>query len=272
MKAILNRDIVEYEQIKTLNENRGFKYGDGLFETIAVIRGEAVLIDRHIKRITEGADVLGIKAPAWLSSKAIAEQIAILAMHENESRHAIARIHLWRTGNGRYAPQENTAEVMLTYEPAEFTRSRTAKEAGFANSIQNFQTTISRFKTMSALRYVVAGKEQNERKLDEIILLDHRGNVSEALSSNIFWYDGSDYHTPPISTGCIEGVMRSWLIEQLIENGIKVQETNATKYDILQAKHLFTSNAVGVCHIESVEGVNYVIDERVQSIVEKLFW
>jgi len=123
---------------------------------------------------------------------------------------------------------------------------------------------------MNALKYVIAGIEKKERGLDEIIILDHQSHISEALSSNIFWKKDDSFYTPPLSTGCISGVMRQWIKKELSYNGFTVEEKLIDKGEFLRSDCIFTTNANGIGHIRSIEEYTFEIDSVSQKLIEHI--
>ena len=172
--------------------------------------------------------------------------------------------------DGLYMPSTDTTERLLTIDVAEFNRVNSISLAGFSEKTINFPSLTSAFKTMSAAKYVLAGLEKRDKKLDEIILTDHKGYVSEALNSNIFWYKDKRYFTPPLDTGCIDGIMRNWIISELTAEGYSFEEKLILPIDLLKADCIFTSNATGIGHILNIGDARFGIDPVVQGMLEKI--
>lgn len=270
MKAILNQEIIDQENFKITYSNRGFRYGDGLFETIAFINGKPRLLEDHLQRMKRGVKALKIDSSNYLLYTNITRQIKQLIDINEISGSAIIRIHLWRDSNGLYTPNANAGSYLLTILEANFEKRKVVSNAGFAEDTINYSSKWSAIKSMSAINYVMAGIEKKERKLGEIIILDHRGFISEGLTSNVFWKKDNTYYTSSLSTGCIEGVMRKWFINSLKGKGHKVIEIEATKIDVLKASCVFTTNALGVTHIQSIENSVFNIDEHAQQLIETI--
>jgi branched-subunit amino acid aminotransferase/4-amino-4-deoxychorismate lyase len=270
MKAILNGKIIEEGELKLATENRGFKYGDGLFESIALRRGGPRLLELHLNRLTEGAEYLEIETSNGLRQEIIEDGIRQLQQSNNIAGDSIIKIYLWRNAMGKYGPSGNSADVLLTIETTTFKDMHNVPIAGFSEQVINYPTGFSRFKTMSALKYVLAGIEKENQQLDEIIILDHEGHISEALSSNVFWKKEAVYYTPPLSTGCISGVMRQWLIKALKKDGHHIQEKLAKKGELLKSDSLFTTNAAGIGHIQAIGQFSFESDQNVQKLLEQI--
>ncbi|NJN26003.1 MAG: aminotransferase class IV [Cyclobacteriaceae bacterium] len=269
MKAIFNNEITEWDDIHLSPDNRAWKYADGLFETIALVKGKPRLLANHLQRLSAGADMLRIDTAGLLEIEQMSNHISTLAELTNMGADAKVRIYMWRNARGTYCPQGNAADVLVTIDQHSFA-IKVAERTGFSNQVVNYPSMSSRFKTLSAMHYVLAGIEKIEKQLDELILLDSRGYLSEALASNIFWRVGQTYFTPPISTGCIEGVMRNHLIECFRLRGIKVCEAQLPPAGIVKADCVFTSNALGIDHIGRINDRIFDLEQLAPAIVDEI--
>lgn len=267
MLAIYNNAPVDLIDGSFSSLNRAFRYGDGLFETIASFNGAPRFLDRHLKRLQAGARVLGLENADIFDETLVASNCRKL--HENSSSPAfgVLRLYLFRDGGGQYTPANSSAGLLMTYESKLSMEIAMAQKVGFTERVFNLQTATSRFKTMSALPYVLAGKEKTERSLDDVIILDHRGFVSESLSANIFWKKGAFYFTPSIETGCIEGIMRNWLIEKLRDRHHTVSEVLMNPDEMLGSESVFAVNALGLTHILAIEKYPFSIDRIVNGLL-----
>jgi branched-subunit amino acid aminotransferase/4-amino-4-deoxychorismate lyase len=267
MKAIFNGDFLDSAEVKLHFEDRGFRYGDGLFETIAVVRGKPRFLEKHSRRITFGASILAIKAPTQ-TVEFLSRMCSGLLETNCFDGYGKIRFYLWRKPGGLYAPTGSDSRYLLTLEGSDNPSRITSHRVGYSENIRNFHTSYSSFKSMNALKYVLAGIEKRARELQEIILMDHHGHISEVLDANIFVRKGKRYFTPPVTTGCIDGIMRAWLFEKLISTGLTVEERLITPGEILNSGSIFTANSLGIRHIVHLDGLNFAMDERVQEMIE----
>jgi branched-subunit amino acid aminotransferase/4-amino-4-deoxychorismate lyase len=271
MKAILNNEIIDLEDFKLSRTNRAFQYGDGLFESIAAVNGLQRLLDKHLERLQKGAAVLRIDFPPGLNFDAVHTRLNSLLKEENISGQGKIKIYLWRNTTGLYSPGGSKADFLITAEKYDSKPYSSAGHVGISGKTINFFTETSRFKTVNALKYVMVGIEKEDRQLDEIIILDQRGFISESLYANIFIKKDNTYLTPSISTGCIEGVMRNFLLEELQKNGFEAKEALFTAKDLKTAQSAFTTNALGIRYFRAFEGVKYDPDKISTDIVNSFF-
>ncbi|MDO8968184.1 aminotransferase class IV [Algoriphagus sp.] len=228
--------------------NRAMNFGDGLFETM-VFDGEKIrFFSFHLDRLIRGMKILKLEADksgfekleSWIADKYAGKKLRI-------------RWNLFRSGSGRYTPETNQSFQTLHFQ--ELTFAPAVKSlASFAESISLYPFPWSRFKTLNALPYVMAAQERENRKLDELILLDHTGKVAEASASNIFWRKGKKVYTPALISGCIEGVGRQAIISKiprLITEGVFGPN------DLLKADQVWVSNVTGVSYLEKIDSLEF---------------
>ena len=254
MKVIFNGKLLREEEILFSPANRAFSYGDGIFETMIVRRGTCSLLSLHYKRLTNGLRILGIVPPFRLQE--LEGFIWELSTQFKGSPVLRMRLQLWRKSGGLYTPESGEADFLLT--AAEQKKPNYTKEkAAFSKTVHLHFSSFSSMKTMSALPYVLAGKEMKQRQLDELILTDAEGHVAEGSSSNLFWIKDGLWHTPHLQSGCIAGVMRTYLIGQLEEKQIPVQEVLVKKEELYEAEALIGCNVTGLYTIKRLEYHTY---------------
>jgi branched-chain amino acid aminotransferase/4-amino-4-deoxychorismate lyase len=269
MKAIYNGKLIDYSQIKLRGDDRGFRYGDGLFETMAVVHGGVRFLKKHFERIERGADVLDFDM-SILNFGQLFSHCQSLIKDNGIDRHGKMKLYVWRRSGGLYQPEGRDINYMLSVEQASLSFPAMIESVGFSEKVVNFPTLFSSLKTMSALKYVVAGLEKHDNNFDEIIIKDQHGYVSETLYSNIFTKSNDRYFTPPVSTGCVEGVMRNWFIEKLLDQGYIVEEKCMSEAELLQAESVFTTNALGIRHILKIGDVDFKVDLLAQQLIESI--
>jgi branched-chain amino acid aminotransferase/4-amino-4-deoxychorismate lyase len=269
MKAIYNGQITKESSIMSLSGNRGFCYGDGMFETFAIHQGKIRLLGYHLDRLKNGLDILKLHPPDNFPAS-IKSFFDLLIRENTITGKARGRVYVWRSKGGLFTPEKQTSEYLITVEPSDFHSTRVCENAGICKSVTNYLSPFSSIKTLSALKYVLAGIEKKDRGLDEIILTDADGHISECLSSNMFIVKDQTFFTPPLSTGCIEGIMRRWIIETLSGSGVEVQEKLFDVQTLLDADHIFSSNVFGIKHIKKIDHKEFEVDTIISVLMEKV--
>ncbi len=253
MKAFFKGNITDENLALPLLSNRGFLYGDGMFETMIAHNGQVKYLNDHLARITEALNYLRISIPDELQIDKAHEIIRHLSEQVVDSTHAKVKIIVWRKEGGTYAPSSNSAELIITLDKIQPVESKQISKIDFCEGVKNQFSSYSKFKSISALSYVMAGQEKTAKELEDLIILDNNGNVSECLVSNLFWVKDNTYFTPSLKTGCIEGISRRVIIRELQKKSIKVKEVLANKNELLNADSVFCTNALGICHIMKIK-------------------
>ncbi len=267
MKAIYNGELIDYSQVSLPGNDRGFAYGDGLFETMAVVRGGVRFLEQHYERVRKGSEILDFDFMPFDQLASHCEKLIANSCIDCDGK---MKLHVWRRSGGLYQPEGRKTNYILSFEEVCLMPSAVLESVGFSENMVNCQTAISSLKAISALKYVVAGLEKRDRKLDDILIKDVHGFISEALYSNVFMKKNGVYSTPHISTGCVEGVMRNWFISQLRNEGFEVKEKLIGEDELLQAESVFTTNALGIRHIRKIRDTNYEIDPLAQKLIESI--
>ena len=247
-----------------LTENRAFLYGDGFFETIIIKNGDLFFFTDHYARMIDASIELNL-AP-FPSAKELEEQILLfISSHKKLSR---LKIIIFRNAEGLFAPEKNTPLFYLEEKEIPIHQVK-KKSAFFSTKTGNRESNTSRFKTISSLHYVLAGVELNSSDYDEIILLDEKLNISECLSSNIWWIKDNIVYTPNKSTGCITGVARKNIFKYLTSKKIKHINGQYQKDDLINADFCFTSNVAGLHIISSVESNDFPAFHQIFEDIKK---
>lgn len=232
--------------------NRAMNFGDGIFETM-VFDGEKVrFFDLHLERLQMGMDILKLNSKLsdfsnlenWVASEFSGQKLRI-------------RWNLFRSGSGKYTPETNDSYQTLQIQslaPATKVKFQTS----FSEKIVLFPYPWSQCKTLNALPYIMAAQEREDRNLDELILLDYKGKVAEASSSNIFWRKGKKVYTPSLDSGCIAGVGRRAILEKIPR---LVTEADFGPNDLLKADQVWVSNVTGVSYLEKIDSLEFSTEE-----------
>jgi len=252
MNTIYNGEWIDASMQIGFN-NRAFAYGDGLFETMIAKDGVVKLLPYHQERLLEGLQKLRIHPPDIQLAASISQLWAI----EHHPPFMKVKVYCWRQDGGTYAPLSDVCEYLIVATKIEPLSLKAVSKVGYAESVCNTFHGNSGMKSLNAQSYVMAGIEKNDRGLEDIIICDRAGYVSECLVSNLFWVRGNEIFTPSLDTGCINGVSRRHLIETFLSYGTTVQEVLCTRDELLKADHVLATNAAGVQHILGIDGRDY---------------
>lgn len=256
MKGILNGKLVETSNLSPQLFERAYHYGDGLFETIMVKNGTVKLLDYHFARLKRAMRALSMESD--LTEANLNEYIQKLVEVEQIKETGRIKLLVWRQAGGLYTPGTAAVEILLFAVPY-IKRDSIIYKSEIAERINLTYSSISEFKTNSALPYVMAGIEKRDKGLDEIIILDNFQNLSECSSSNLFWIENNKIYTPSLKSGCIAGVMRSHILHQAKLSGRAVFEVLEKPGKLSTANQVFCCNVTGVYIFESFRNKKFDI-------------
>ncbi|MCF8322447.1 MAG: aminotransferase class IV [Flavobacterium sp.] len=231
-----------------LINNRGFLYGDAVFETVKIVNSKILFLEDHYFRLMSSMRVVRMGIPMNFTLEFLEEQILDLAKSKNVSDSARARITVFRNDGGYYLPTSNSVSYLISVESLDNQLYLVNENPYQVELFTDFYITkqlLSSIKTTNKIINVTASIFANENGFDNCLLLNDAKNVVEALQGNIFMLSGNTLVTPPISEGCLNGVMRKQIIHlaQKLEN-IEVVEAVISPFDLQKADELFITNVI----------------------------
>jgi len=254
MTVFLNGRFVPEEQALVSVFDRGFLYGDGLFETLRVVNGVPFRWAQYLDRLQRGAQALGIALP---SDPAALRDFAYRLLKENQMLQGLLRINLSRGVGARgYSPQgADRPSLVMSLHPAQpldpppHWRLITSSVCLLAND------RLAQFKTTNKLTHIMARAEAEKGGADEALLLNSDGLVAEGAASNLFWIEGGAVLTTPLASGIVAGVTRSVICELCQGFGIINRETKLTHKQLLSRDGVFlTLSSMGVVEASALDG------------------
>ncbi len=255
MTVYLNGTFIPDTQASVPVSDRGFLYGDALFETVRAYDGRLFLWDAHMDRLLEGADALRLRLPET------PEQLRTAAaelLRRNQLPDAVLRLTVSRGSGPRgYSIRGAlTPTVVITSHPAPplndalppALRLHTARHRLPAGD------PIARFKTASKLLHVLARAEAEEAGGDEALLLNTDGHLTETSAANLFWIRDNTLLTPHLAAGGLAGVTRAFVIDLIRAAGWPFHETLEPPAALLNASGAFlTVSTLGVVPVASID-------------------
>lgn len=239
--------LVENKEVLTVN-NRSFRYGDGLFETMLWKEGEIRFLNAHIKRLQNGLEILKINNWEKFNARFLTEKTQELILKNDfQNKTLKVRLQVFRDGSGTYAPQSNEPAYVLEVEPFELDLK--THHTGlildlYTEQIKPF-SGLSALKTSNSLVYILAANYRKNKGVDEVVILNQEGMVCETIQSNLFVLYDNKLYTPALNQGCVAGVMRENIIE-IAKNklGLEVVEAKIDPQVLEVAEEMFITNAI----------------------------
>lgn len=226
--------------------NKGYRYGDGLFETMKVLQGKILLASNHFERLFSGLAVLKIKLPLLINPEKL--QTEALSLCKKNKCDALARVRLsvFR-GTGGIYEENSDAGYIIECTPLDETVNR-LNENGLVTGIftdgRKSPDSFSNLKSSSFLLYTMAAQYARENRWNDCFILNTSGCMADSTVANLFIIKNNKLITPSLSEGCVAGVMRQHLISTLHEAGMAVEETAVDPSILDEADEVFLTNAI----------------------------
>lgn len=251
--------------------NRSFRYGDALFETIKCINGTPLFLEAHLQRLYAGMEVLDYDWNDQLLKSVINEDAKRLLARNRFNEGARLRITVFRNEGGLFTPSTNEVSVLLEtwLDVNEYQLNTEGLSLGVFEDIFKPIHAFSSLKSANALLFVKAGISKTKQQVDDVVILNSKGLVCETVSSNIFMVIHNRLVTPPITEGCLPGIMRQNVLALADTLGMEVLETPVGINALEQAEEVFTTNAIsGAQWIKGYEKKRYFHKVSGQIILE----
>jgi len=253
---VIHRYVFHNEQLLPIEKCRwspgqaGLICGWGLFTTIRIVRGEAFGYERHWRRLEKDSAL--IRLPMTHSGAKVRLHLQEV-IRANDVQQGCARIYLiWNTVGG-WKSDEKMPEVDLVITSANLPHYPAMVRLTVREHGRHAASALAGVKTTSWLNSVWAASEAHLAGFDEVLLLNERGEVSECTAANIFAVKNGKVLTPPLSSGCLEGVTRGVLMEVAADAGTSVAEQTLRLEDLYGADEVFVTstnrNVIGVKEI-----------------------
>ena len=232
----------------SLHENRGFLYGDSIFETLRVLDGKVLFLEDHYFRLMASLRIVRMEIPMGFTMEYMEEQVLLLTDSMPKAPAFRARLSFFRKPGGFYLPVDNNVEFVITATPLETPLYAIAEGNYEVDLFRDFYVTkqlLSTLKSTNKMVHITGSIFADENGLDNCLLLNDEKNVVEALQGNLFMLTGNKLVTPPVSDGCVNGIMRKQVlaIARKIE-GLEVEEISISPFDLQKADELFITNVI----------------------------
>jgi branched-chain amino acid aminotransferase len=256
MFVFLNGQIVPEEQAVVSVFDRSFLYGDGLFETMLVLKGKPFRWEHHLERLERGAEFLRLRIPF---SREALRGFADELIAWNRMPESLLRLTLSRgVGRRGYSPQgAERPFVVMSLHPAPVLDAQNPPRWRLVISSLRLPAnqSLAQFKTCNKLPQILARTEADAAGAEEALLLNTDGFVVEASSSNLFWIQGEAVCTPALVSGILAGVTRTVVFELCRTLGLETRETNITLPALKQTQGVFLSlSSYGIAEGISLDG------------------
>ena len=234
-----NEGLLPIEKVRLSPGQAGLTCGWGIFTTLRISRGEAFAYERHWRRLEKDAAITRIPLPCTAAKVRVHLHEVIRA---NKVTEGCARVYLVYNTVGYWQSEEKHPQTDLIIYSAGLPEHRETVRLALREHGRHAASPMSGVKSISWLNNVWAVAEAVKEGCDEVVMLNERGEVAECTSANIFAVKGGKIFTPPLNSGCLEGVTRGILMEIAPESGVSVVEQALRPEDLYSAEEVFISS------------------------------
>lgn len=231
---------------ENIEQNRGFLYGDGVFETVKVLDGKVLFFEDHYFRLMASMRIIRMEIPLEFTLEFLEAEILKTANALNLA-NARVRLTVYRNGEGRYLPEVRTVSFVITAESTStvYVNNEQKYEVELFKDFPVSRHLLSTLKTTGRLINVTASIFAEENGYANCLLINDDKNIVEAINGNIFIIKDRTVTTPPINDGCINGIARKKIIEILKKDpSFQFEERSISPFELQKADELFITNII----------------------------
>ena len=239
-----NGELQAPENLKLSSENRAFKYGDAIFETVKVMHKKVIFWEDHYFRLMASMRMLRMKIPLTFTLEFLEQEILkTVSVHDTADSFRI-RLNVFRKDGGLYTPKTNNIDFIIEVNVNSY-QTKETYSLDVYKDFYNYSGLLSTIKTNNRMLNILASIFADENDLDNCILLNEKKGVVEVTNGNIFVVKGNVIKTPALSEGCIKGIARNKVIEIVSKNKeFTLEEVSISPFEIQKADEVFITNAI----------------------------
>ena len=231
------------------NNNRGYSYGDGLFETIKAVHGKLLFFEDHYFRLMASMRIMRMQIPMDFTMEFIEEQIVnTLEANNLKTQSARVKIQIDRVEGGLYLPEDNNINFIISVKKIEsdfYLLNDNNYEVDLYKDHYLSPSLLTTLKSNNKALNVIGSIYARENKLDNCLLINTNKSVVEALNGNLFLVKGNIIKTPPLSDGCLKGILRKQLVDIIkLLPDYTIEEASISPFELQKADELFITNVI----------------------------
>ncbi len=233
-------------------DNRAFKYGDGIFDTLKFEDGIICFLEDHYFRLMSSMRMLRMRIPIDFTLDYYEKQIRFTLEANSLNSKARVRVNVFRKDGGLYTPLTNEINFLIETNALSTPSSNEIIEIELFKDFPLASGLLSTIKTNNRMVNILGSIFAKENDFQNCILINEKKELVEALNANIFLIRGNEILTPSLDSGCINGIVRKKLIELLKkQDKFIVKEQSISPFDLLKVDEVFLTNSIH--EIQSVD-------------------
>jgi len=244
-----NGEVLHTDSTFLNHENRGLRYGDSLFESMRAVNGKLFFWEDHYLRLMASMRMLRMEIPMEFTMEFLEENIqSLIAANGLDDSPARIRLTVFRNEGGLYLPKTNTISYIVEAKPLEhpfYVLNEGRYEVELFKDYYVNPDMLSTLKTNNKIINVVGSIYARENDYDNCLLINNDKQVVEALNGNLFLVKGNVIKSPPLSDGCLNGIIRKKLMEIVGKlETYELQENSISPFELQKADELFITNSI----------------------------
>ena len=244
----INGNLLENAKVNLSLENRGFSYGDAIFETIKV-NNRPLFWEAHYFRLMASMRIMRMEIPMKFTPEFLeAEIMDLIATKYSKGKSHRVKLSVYRVSGGYYTPDSNSIEYSISMSPLDNFLYKHTTENYEIDLFKNYQISpnlLSTIKTNNKALNVIGSIYAKENNFNNCLLLNTNKNVIEALNGNIFLVKNNIIKTPPLLDGCMKGIIRGKLIEIINKSfNYELNEKSISPFELQKADEIFITNVI----------------------------
>jgi len=238
-----NGIITAKEDLALSYQNRAFKYGDAIFDTLKYENGYIPFLEDHYFRLMSSLRMLRMKIPMNFTLNYYKEEI-LRTVEANKIGAARVRVTIFRKDGGLYNPKDNNISFLMEAGKLSSKNQKVYKLEVFKDfPVQ--AGLLSTIKSNNRLINVLASVFADEFDFQNYILINENKNIVEAINANIFLIKGRNIYTPALEEGCINGIIRNKIIEMIVSQKIyTIHQIAISPFELLKCDEIFVTNSI----------------------------
>ena len=254
----IHEEIVPLSEARISVMDHGLLYGDGVFEGIRFYAGKPLLLHEHLKRLEDSAAAIALPIP-WPTEKL--ETITRQVIDAYGNTEGYIRVIITR-GVGSLGINPVSCEnpqLIVIADRLEMVADA-ARKTGIRTIISSTRRLPldgldPRIKSLNYLNHILAKTEANNAHVEEALMLNSQGHVTEGSADNVFIVRGGDIYTPPVSDGALDGITRGAVLRLGRELGLKTHENSLAPYDLYTSDECFlTGTGAELIPVREIDG------------------
>jgi branched-chain amino acid aminotransferase len=244
----INGTILEDSESYLSVDNRGFAYGDAVFETIKV-NSKPLFWEAHYFRLMASMRILRMEIPMHFTPEFLDSQIMDLVDRQSEKAKSYrVKLTVFRASGGYYTPTSSAVKFTIALAPLDSDIYNSHTDSCEIELFKDYfiaPNLLSTLKTNNKAINVVGSIFAKENNYDNCLLLNTNKNIIEALNGNVFLVKDNVIKTPPLADGCLKGIIRDQLIDMISKSdNYDLIETSISPFELQKADEIFITNVI----------------------------